>query len=61
MKRRLLDVLTGVLIGAAVFGGSALAASGVTAVPSSQPIFVDGRQVQLCKTAGYSGADRLWR
>ena len=47
MKRRLLDVLTGVFVGAVLFGGSALAASGVTAVPSSQPIYVDGRQVQM--------------
>ena len=40
--------LLGVLCGTVLFtSGSALATSGVTAVPSSQPIYVDGRQVQM--------------
>ena len=47
MRRRLFDILSGILIGAILFAGPALAASGVTAVPSSQPIYVDGRLVQM--------------
>ena len=47
MRRRLFDILSGILIGAILFAGPALAASGVTAVPSSHPIYVDGRLVQM--------------
>ena len=47
MRRRLFDILSGILIGAILFAGPALAASGVTAVPSSQPIYVDGLLVQM--------------
>ena len=48
MKRRAVDLLSGILIGAALFGGGyAAAASGVMAVPTWQPIYVDGQQVQM--------------
>ena len=41
-------MVSGVLIGAALFGGGyAAAASGVMAVPTWQPIYVDGQQVQM--------------
>lgn len=40
-------MLTGVAIGAVLTGGSIAAAAGVVAEPTWQPIFVDGRQVQM--------------
>lgn len=43
-----LNILTGIAIGAALFGGGyAAAASGVMAVPTWQPIYVDGQQVEM--------------
>lgn len=48
MKRRFFDMLSGILIGTALFGGGyAAAASGVMATPTWQPIYVDGQQVQM--------------
>ena len=40
-------MLTGVAIGAVLAGGSIAAAAGIVAEPTWQPIFVDGRQVQM--------------
>ena len=40
-------MLTGVAIGAVLAGGSTAAAAGIVAEPTWQPIFVDGRQVQM--------------
>lgn len=40
-------MLTGVAIGAVLTGGSIAAAAGIVAEPTWQPIFVDGRQVQM--------------
>ena len=40
-------MLTGVAIGAVLAGGSIAAAAGVVAEPTWQPIFVDGRQIQM--------------
>ncbi len=43
-----LSMLTGVLLGAALFGGgTALASSGVMATPSTQAIYVDGERVNM--------------
>ena len=40
-------MLTGVAIGTVLTGGSIAAAAGIVAEPTWQPIFVDGRQVQM--------------
>ena len=40
-------MLTGVAIGAVLAGGSIAAAAGIVAEPTWQPIFVDGRQIQM--------------
>ena len=40
-------MLTGMVIGAALTGGSIAAAAGITAEPTWQPIFVDGQQVEM--------------
>ncbi len=43
-----MTLLTGVLVGAALFGGgTVLASSGVMANPSAQTIYVDGQQVNM--------------
>ena len=48
VKRRVIDMGLGVLVGAALFGGGyAVADSGVMAVPTWQPIYVDGQQVEM--------------
>lgn len=47
MKRRVFDVLTGILIGVVFCSGATVAASGVTVVTSLQPIFVDGVRVEM--------------
>lgn len=48
MKSRIPSLFAGVLLGAALFGGGYAAAdSGVMAVPTWQPIFVDGQQVEM--------------
>ena len=46
MKRGL-TFLTGMLMGAALFGGGTAYAAGLMAEPSSQTFFVDGKQVYL--------------
>ena len=46
MKRGL-TFLTGMLMGAALFGGGTAYAAGLMAEPSSQTFYVDGQQVQL--------------
>lgn len=45
MKR--LHFFAGLLCGALLFGGSTALAAGITAEPSRQPIYVDGRQVSM--------------
>ena len=40
-------MLTGMVIGAALTGGSIAVAAGITAEPTWQPIFVDGQQVKM--------------
>ena len=40
-------MLTGMVIGAALTGGSIAVAAGITAEPTWQPIFVDGQQVEM--------------
>ncbi len=45
MKR--LDFIVGILCGALLFGSGTALAAGVTAEPSRQPIYVDGRQVSM--------------
>lgn len=48
VKRRVIDMGFGVLVGAALFGGGyAAAVSGVMAVPTWQPIYVDGQKVEM--------------
>ena len=53
-------MLTGVAIGAVLTGGSFAAAAGVVAEPTWQPIFVDGRQVQMTayNIAGHNYEER---
>ena len=40
-------MLTGMVVGAALTGGSIAVAAGITAEPTWQPIFVDGQQVKM--------------
>ncbi len=48
LKSNSLSLLTGVLLGAALFGGgTVLASSGVMATPSTQTIYVDGQRVNM--------------
>lgn len=48
LKSNSLSLLTGVLLGAALFGGrTVLASSGVMATPSPQTIYVDGQHVNM--------------
>ena len=48
LKSNSLSLLTGVLLGAALFGGgTVLASSGVMATPSTQSIYVDGQRVNM--------------
>lgn len=48
LKSNSLSLLTGVLLGAALFGGgTVLASSGVMATPSTQAIYVDGQRVNM--------------
>lgn len=47
MKRNAVSFFAGVITGAVLFGGSAAYAAGIIANPSSQPVFVDGRQLQM--------------
>ena len=47
MRKQILSMLTGMVIGAALTGGSIAVAAGITAEPTWQPIFVDGQQVEM--------------
>lgn len=54
MRQRILTLLAGMVLGAALFGTTAAAANYLTATPSAQPIYVDGQRVDL---NAYSIAD----
>ena len=47
VKKNVSMMLTGMVIGAALTGGSIAVAAGITAEPTWQPIFVDGQQVEM--------------
>ncbi|MFR0768819.1 MAG: hypothetical protein ACLSHO_03715 [Dysosmobacter sp.] len=47
MRKNVSMMLTGMVIGAALTGGSIAVAAGITAEPTWQPIFVDGQQVEM--------------
>ena len=47
MKKQIFTMLTGLLIGAALTGGSAAVAAGIVAERSTHRVFVDGREVQM--------------
>ena len=47
MKRTVPSFLAGIFCGALVFSGGAAMASGLTASPSSQTIYVDGKKANL--------------
>ena len=47
MKRTVPSFLAGIFCGALVFSGGAVMASGLTASPSSQTIYVDGKKASL--------------
>ena len=47
MKKRFISFLSGVVVGAVMFGGSVAYASGILANLSNSQVFVDGRGVQL--------------
>lgn len=47
MKQRIFTLLTGMVMGAVLFGGASAVAAGIMAQPSWSPIYVDGQQVQM--------------
>lgn len=47
VRKNVSMMLTGMVIGAALAGGSIAVAAGITAEPTWQPIFVDGQQVEM--------------
>ena len=47
MKKQILSMLTGLLIGAMLFAPQPTQAAGVVAEPTWQPIYVDGKQVAM--------------
>ena len=47
VRKNVSMMLTGMVIGAALTGGSIAVAVGITAEPTWQPIFVDGQQVEM--------------
>lgn len=47
MKRNTVSFMAGVVTGAVLFGGSVAYAAGITAEPSWQNIYVDGKQVNM--------------
>lgn len=47
MKKQIFTMLTGLLIGAALTGGSAAIAAGITAERSHHRVVVDGKEVQM--------------
>ena len=47
VRKNVSMMLTGMVIGAALTGGSIAVAAGITAEPTWQPLFVDGQQVEM--------------
>lgn len=47
MKRQVLTLITGMSLGAILFGGASAASAGVMAEPSWSPIYVDGEQASI--------------
>lgn len=47
MKKQILTMFTGLIIGAVITGGASAYAAGILAERSSHHIFVDGKEVQL--------------
>ena len=47
VRKNVSMMLTGIVIGAALTGGSIAVAAGIAAEPTWQPIFVDGQQVEM--------------
>lgn len=47
VRKNVSMMLTGMVIGTALTGGSIAVAAGITAEPTWQPIFVDGQQVEM--------------
>ena len=47
VRKNVSMMFTGMVIGAALTGGSIAVAAGITAEPTWQPIFVDGQQVEM--------------
>ena len=47
VRKNVSMMLTGMVVGAALTGGSIAVAAGITAEPTWQPIFVDGQQVEM--------------
>ena len=47
MRKQILSMLTGLLIGTTLFTPQATQAAGIVAEPTWQPIFVDGQQVEM--------------
>ena len=47
VRKNVSMMFTGMMIGAALTGGSIAVAAGITAEPTWQPIFVDGQQVEM--------------
>ena len=47
MKKQILSMITGLLIGATLFAPQPTQAAGMVAEPTWQPIYVDGKQVAM--------------
>ena len=47
VRKNVSMMFTGMVIGAALTGGSIAVAAGITAEPTWQPIFIDGQQVEM--------------
>lgn len=47
MKRQILTLITGMALGAVLFGGASAVSAGIMAEPSWSPIYVDGEQVSM--------------
>ena len=47
MRKQILSMLTGLLLGTTLFTPQATQAAGIVAEPTWQPIFVDGQQVEM--------------
>ena len=55
-RKNISMMLTGMVIGAALTGGSIAVAAGIAAEPTWQPIFVDGKRVYTLPTLAESRA-----